>query len=280
MVDAPALEHDRAAAQRKAPIRQLPPQGMVAAAIAELQIGNAAAQLAEGCEMATERTAPIEHQQRAGSGDQRRMGRHQRVAMALESPLWRGRHGGRGANPVAGAPGGGDPGSAPRRSPSAIAWKLARGLDLKLTRGLGWKWAQEWGRALPPILSLALLLCCLTAASVPAMAEAAGSGPAGLSAPAPAPSVRYRCGGDLLLARAENGAVDAVAIPNTSGGTPPGAFVVLEWRGISLQLPRTNNAGPPSYTDGRWWWSVENPDQPRFRLRRGAIEDFPCSREP
>ena len=46
MVDAPPLEHDRAATQRKAPIRQLPPQVMVAAAIAELQSGNAAAQLA------------------------------------------------------------------------------------------------------------------------------------------------------------------------------------------------------------------------------------------
>jgi hypothetical protein len=143
---------------------------------------------------------------------------------------------------------------------------------------LGWTWAQKWDRALKPILSLALLLCCLAAASSPALAQAAGSGPAGLSAPAP--TVRYRCGGDLLLARAENGAVDAVAIPNTSAGTPPGAFVVLEWRGITLQLPRTNNAGAPSYTDGRWWWSLENPDQPRFRLRRGAIEEFPCSREP
>lgn len=278
MVDAPTLEHDRAAAQRIAPIRQLPPHGMVAAAIAELQIGNAAAQLAESSEMAAEGTAPIEHQQRAGSGDQRRMGRHQCVAMAFDSPLWRGRLGGCWAGLVAGDPGGGDPGRAPRRSPPAIARKLTRGLALKLTRGLGREWAQKGGRALQPILSVALLLCCLAAA--PALAQAAGSGPIGISKPATAPAVRYRCGGDPLLARTENGAVDAVAIPNTSAGTPPGAFVVLEWRGISLQLPRTNNAGPPSYTDGRWWWSLENPDQPRFRLRRGAIEEFPCSREP
>jgi len=47
---------------------------MVLATIAELQMRNAAAQLAEGSEMAAEGTAPIEHQQRAGSGDQRRMG--------------------------------------------------------------------------------------------------------------------------------------------------------------------------------------------------------------
>jgi len=147
-----------------------------------------------------------------------------------------------------------------------------------LARGVGGEWAQEWGRALQPILSLALLLFSLAAA--PALAQAAESGSAGVKAPTTSPAIRYICGGDPLLARTENGPVDAVAIPNISAGTPPGAFVVLEWRGISLQLPRTNNAGAPSYTDGRWWWSLENPNQPRFRLRRGAIEEIPCSREP
>ena len=262
MVDPPPLEHDRAATQRKAPIRQLPPQGMVAAAIAELQAGNAAAQLAEGCEMAAEGTAAIEHQQRSGIGAEQRMGRHHSVRMASQSPLWRGRPGDRGSGRAAGATCGENPGSAPRRSPPATARRLAQGLAEMLTRGLG----------------VALLLCGL--AATPGLALAAGSGPATAGLPATAPAVRYRCGGDLLLARSENGAVDAVAIPNTSAGTPPGAFVVLEWRGTTLQLPRTNNAGAPSYTDGRWWWSLENPDQPRFRLRRGAIEEFPCSREP
>jgi hypothetical protein len=159
-----------------------------------------------------------------------------------------------------------------------MARELGRGLAQAFARRLDREWAQEWGRALQPLLSLALLLCCLTAA--PALAETAGSGSASAGLPATTPVMRYCCGGDLLLARSENGAVDAVAIPNISAGTPPGAFVVLEWRGISLQLPRTNNAGAPSYTDGRWWWSLENPDQPRFRLRRGAIEEIPCSREP
>ena len=278
MVDAPPLKHDRTATQRKALICQIPPQGMVAAAIAELQAGNAAAQLAEGGKMAAKRTAPIEHQQRGGIGAERRMDRHHSVRMASQSPLWRGRPGGSGAGPFSGAPGGGNPGSAPRQSPSAMARELGRGLAQAFARRLHREWTQEWGRALQPLLSLALLLCCLTAA--PALAEAAGSGLASAGLPATTPVMRYRCGGDLLLARSENGAVDAVAIPNISAGTPPGAFVVLEWRGISLQLPRTNNAGAPSYTDGRWWWSLENPDQPRFRLRRGAIEEFPCSREP
>jgi len=278
VVDAPPLEHDRAATQRKAPIRQLPPQGMIAAAIAQPQAGNSAAQLAEGGEMAAERTAPIEHQQRSGIGAERRMDRHHSVRMASQSQFWRGRPGGSGAGPFSRALGGGNPGIAPRQSPPAKAGELGRWSAQKLARRLNREWAQEWGRALQPLLSLALLLCCLTAA--PVLVQAAGSGPASAGLPATAPAERYRCGGDLLLARSENGAVDAVAIPNTSAGTPPGAFVVLEWRGISLQLPRTNNAGAPSYTDGRWWWSLENPDQPIFRMRRGAIEEFPCSREP
>jgi len=278
MMNAPTFEHDRAAAQRKTPIRQLPPQGMVTAAIAELQTGNTAAQLAEGGEMVAEGAAAIEHQQRSGIGAGKRMIRHNSFRMASQPPLWRGRQAGSWAAPCPGAPGRGNPDGAPRRSPLAMAQELGGGLTQKLVRGLGREWAQEWRQTLQPLLSLVLLLCCLTAA--PALTLAAGSSPASAGLPATAPAVRYRCGGDLLLARSENGAVDAVAIPNISAGTPPGAFVVLEWRGISLQLPRTNNAGAPSYTDGRWWWSLENPDQPSFRLRRGAIEEFPCSREP
>lgn len=96
---------------------------------------------------------------------------------------------------------------------------------------------------------LALLLLCLALAG-PAMAAAAEAVP-------------YRCDGDLLLATSDNGAVDAPGIPNSTAGTVPGATVLLEWRDLRLQLPRTNNAGPPSYTDGLWWWSLENPQQPR-----------------
>ncbi len=102
-------------------------------------------------------------------------------------------------------------------------------------------------------------------------------------APGPTAAERaYRCDGDLLLASTDSGPVDALDIPNVVAGTAPGAFVVLRWRDLSLQLPRTNNAGAPSYTDGKWWWSLEDPDQPRFRLRQGlgTIEDFSCRAEP
>ncbi len=89
----------------------------------------------------------------------------------------------------------------------------------------------------------------------------------------------FSCDGSELEAVVNPGAVDATGIPNISGGTAPGAYVVLRWREVTLQLPRTNNAGPPSFSDGKWWWSLEDPEHPRFRLRRGLgdIEDFSCS---
>ena len=114
------------------------------------------------------------------------------------------------------------------------------------------------------LLALVLLLCLAMGGPAMAAAEA----------------IPYRCDGDLLLATSDNGAVDAPGIPNTSAGTVPGATVLLEWRDLRLQLPRTNNAGPPSYTDGLWWWSLEDPQQPRFLHRRGAIERFSCQAVP
>lgn len=99
--------------------------------------------------------------------------------------------------------------------------------------------------------------------------------------PAPALAANpeaYRCDGEPLLALADNGAVDAIGIPNTAAGTVPGAFVVLQWRGVTLQLPRTNNAGAPSYTDGKWWWSLEDPAAPRFQLRQGGVTSYACER--
>jgi hypothetical protein len=128
------------------------------------------------------------------------------------------------------------------------------------------------GRGWPPRLAcLGLLLLLLAAA------------PAQAADPAPA-AEHFRCDGVALTATLHGGAVDDPAIPNRSGGTLPGAFVQLQWQRagepIALQLPRTNNAGAPSFTDGKWWWSLEDPSHPRFRLRRGGgdIEDFACER--
>jgi hypothetical protein len=86
----------------------------------------------------------------------------------------------------------------------------------------------------------------------------------------------YLCEGEPLRAAVYAGAVDAVGIPNSVAGTVPGAYVVLQWRDLNLQLPRTNNAGPASYTDGRWWWSAVDPDQPQFRQRRAGVVAYGC----
>jgi hypothetical protein len=106
--------------------------------------------------------------------------------------------------------------------------------------------------------------------------------PGPVRADGPGRWIAYRCDGEPLSARVENGAVDAVAIPNMAGGTVPGAFVLLQWRGISLQLPRTNHAGAPSFSDGKWWWSLEDPQHPDFRLRRGDgdAQHFACTAVP
>ena len=110
-------------------------------------------------------------------------------------------------------------------------------------------------------LGLALLLLCLLVAPQPSSAD-------------------WICDGDRLSVEITRGAVDltglAEAIPNTLEGTLPGDGVLLHWRGVDLQLPRTNNAGAPSYTDGRWWWRVEDPLQPEFLERRGSIVAYNC----
>lgn len=132
-------------------------------------------------------------------------------------------------------------------------------------------------RWLQPLACLWLLV--LLGVAAPAQAAGLAGSPVSMSAP---DSVRFRCDDSSLIATLHGGAVDDPAIPNRSGGTLPGAFVQLQWQRtgevITLQLPRTNNAGAPSFTDGKWWWSLEDPAHPRFRLRRGAgdIEDFAC----
>jgi hypothetical protein len=100
-----------------------------------------------------------------------------------------------------------------------------------------------------------------------------------IAAPAAQAAERYLCAGDPLLAELHSGAVDADDIPNSNGGTLPGGFIVLQWRGVSLQLPRTNNAGTPSYSDGRWWWQAADPAHPDFAQRRGVWETYACEAE-
>ena len=90
----------------------------------------------------------------------------------------------------------------------------------------------------------------------------------------------WMCDGDRLSIEITRGAVVDTGliegIPNSLEGTLPGDGVLLRWRDLELQLPRTNNAGAPSYTDGRWWWRVVDASAPEFWERRGTVIRHQC----
>lgn len=133
------------------------------------------------------------------------------------------------------------------------------------------RWCLLAGRRLRALAGLALWALAMLLAPLPALPDRS-----------PEPQV-FRCDGDPLTALLVSGAVDDPTIPDPSRGpVPVGGFVVLRWRDLQLQLPRTNNAGPASFTDGKWWWSLEDGEQPRFRLRRGLgdVQDFRCQAGP
>ena len=91
----------------------------------------------------------------------------------------------------------------------------------------------------------------------------------------------WSCDGEPLHLEQWSGAVDPSGlpegIPNTLDSTLPGDGVLISWRGLQLQLPRTNNAGAPSYTDGRWWWRAADPAHPEWKQRRGGIINYDCT---
>ncbi len=86
----------------------------------------------------------------------------------------------------------------------------------------------------------------------------------------------YVCAGDPLVATYDQGPVDADGLPNTIYGTLPGSFVVLQWRDLKLQLPRTNIAKAPIYSDNKWMWILEDPQQPLLLLNQGGTSQYDC----
>ena len=116
--------------------------------------------------------------------------------------------------------------------------------------------------------AVAWLLALLLALALPAPARADRA----------AEPSRFLCEGEPLTVELVRGAVDAIGIPNSTAATVPGSYVVLEWRQVRLQLPRSNDAGAPAFSDGKWLWSQEDPQHPLLRLRRpgGDAQTFRC----
>lgn len=131
--------------------------------------------------------------------------------------------------------------------------------------------------ALVARMGLILALLAGSAAVLAAVSDSAYAASPLASLPA---AQLYRCDGEPLEATLVRGPVDDPTLPDPMAGpVPMGGFVLLAWRDQRLQLPRNNNAGAPSFSDGRWWWSLEDPAHPRFRQRLpgGAIADFACA---
>ena len=88
----------------------------------------------------------------------------------------------------------------------------------------------------------------------------------------------FTCDGELLETTIYNNQNGIFTIVAPLQEIDAGGFVVLHWKELSLMLPRTFNTGETSFTDGKWWWSYEDPEHPQLRLRkrRGDIKDFKC----
>jgi len=98
------------------------------------------------------------------------------------------------------------------------------------------------------------------------------------------PSSNFNCDGDRLTAVIRNNLNGDFAITNDLENIDKGAFIVLNWRDISLMLPISFKAGNITFTDKKWLWSYQDEinglrmDRPRFAqlLPNGEIQDFTC----
>ena len=98
------------------------------------------------------------------------------------------------------------------------------------------------------------------------------------------PSSNFNCDGDRLTAVIRNNLNGDFALTNDLENIDKGAFIVLNWRDISLMLPISFKAGNITFTDKKWLWSYQDEinglrmDHPRFAqlLPNGEIQDFTC----
>ena len=97
-------------------------------------------------------------------------------------------------------------------------------------------------------------------------------------------SPTFMCDGDILHATIRNNLNGDFELTQDLENIDKGAFVVLDWRGISLMLPVSFNFGEITFTDKKWLWSYQDNDNglisetPRLahRLPNGDIEEFTC----
>ena len=99
------------------------------------------------------------------------------------------------------------------------------------------------------------------------------------------PSSTFDCDGKPLTATIRNNMNGDFAVVTDLEKVDQGAFVVLDWKDISLMLPVSFQQGEISFTDRKWLWSYQDNEQglheetPRFaeRLPRGEIVEHECN---
>ena len=98
------------------------------------------------------------------------------------------------------------------------------------------------------------------------------------------PATNFNCDGDVLVATIRNNLNGDFSLVTDIEKVDPGAFVVLDWKGISLMLPFSFQKGAISFTDRKWLWSYQDNAQglheesPRFAhlLSNGKIIEYKC----
>ena len=98
------------------------------------------------------------------------------------------------------------------------------------------------------------------------------------------PSPDFNCDGDKLTTVIRNNLNGDFALTNDLENIDKGAFIVIDWRDISLMLPVSFKVGEISFTDKKWLWSYQDEknglrmDHPRFAhlLPNGEIQEFSC----
>ena len=98
------------------------------------------------------------------------------------------------------------------------------------------------------------------------------------------PSSSFYCDGEVLNATIRNNLNGNFSIVTNLEEVDQGAFVVLEWKDLSLMLPVSFNKGEISFTDRKWLWSYQDSEQglheenPRLAQRtpRGEIVEYEC----
>ncbi|WP_320667503.1 hypothetical protein [Prochlorococcus sp. MIT 1307] len=98
------------------------------------------------------------------------------------------------------------------------------------------------------------------------------------------PSSSFDCDGELLTVTIRNNLNGDFALTTDLEKIDQGAFVVLDWKNISLMLPVSFQKGEISFTDRKWLWSYQDNEQglhednPRFaqRIPSGEIIEHEC----